>query len=142
MTANEALTKAAEIADEMLREVAGRDQVGHAIRALKTPPSEAGIERAAPQEGQSLESGGAEHTVPYRAEPAVAAPTILSVGACGEPSYLVAWLKSWWQISDAERADLRKIFGPDVAHLLRGVADMIEQPNAAPQFAELRGEKK
>ena len=47
------------------------------------------------------------------------------------PQTLVAWLQSWWQISEAERADRRKTFGPDVAHLLRGVADMIEEPSLA-----------
>ena len=47
------------------------------------------------------------------------------------PHCLIVWLQSWWTLSEAERADRHKTFGPDVAHLMRGVADMIEQSNAA-----------
>lgn len=43
---------------------------------------------------------------------------------------LVAWLQSWWTRDEVWRAAQRKLYGPDVAHLLRGVADMIEAPSA------------
>lgn len=42
-----------------------------------------------------------------------------------KPEQITAWLKRWW-LDDAWREEQKKIYGPDIAHLLRGVADMIE----------------
>ena len=39
---------------------------------------------------------------------------------------LVEWLKWWWERDQEWRELQRKELGPDVAHLMRGVADMIE----------------
>lgn len=55
---------------------------------------------------------------------------------------LVDWLKSWWSLDEMWRDSQRKLYGPDVAHLMRGVADMIERcPPPAERFATDRCEK-
>jgi hypothetical protein len=41
------------------------------------------------------------------------------------PNQIVEWLQSWWS-EDAWREVQLNEYGPDVSHLLRGVADMIE----------------
>ena len=38
---------------------------------------------------------------------------------------IIKWCKRWWQ-DDAWREEQKKTYGCDTAHLLRGVADMIE----------------
>lgn len=53
--------------------------------------------------------------------------------------FLTAWLQSWWQQDDAWRAEQRKLYGSDTAHLLRGVADMIEACLGAVGATELEG---
>ena len=44
-----------------------------------------------------------------------------------DPDQMVAWLKLWWSEDEFWRGMRRSSgFGPDVAHLMRGVADMID----------------
>ena len=42
------------------------------------------------------------------------------------PEQIVKWCQKWWQ-NDDWRKEQMKVYACDVAHLLRGVADMIEQ---------------
>ena len=49
------------------------------------------------------------------------------------PLAMVEWLQRWWKMDGGWRNLQRAQLGPDVAQLMRGVADMIEAPlEAAP----------
>jgi len=47
------------------------------------------------------------------------------------PHALVTWLRKWWKNGPFWRASERLKYSVDVAHLLRGVADMIDRPERA-----------
>jgi hypothetical protein len=52
---------------------------------------------------------------------------------------LVEWLQRWWKRDAAWRESQQAQLGPDVAHLMRGVADMIEQNNRADGGKQTNG---
>jgi len=54
-----------------------------------------------------------------------------------EAETLAAWLKSWWHLDDDRRAARRIEFGLDFAHLMRGVANMIEGSSASGGAGEV-----